>query len=76
MGQADIYDFLKENKGKWFRQSEIYDAFPDVSDGSIANALKRLAKSRMVNFEIRKTKINNSTYKVRYYKYLEDVEDG
>ena len=49
MGQQDIYDFLKDNKAKWFTSRDI-SAELDVSIGSVTNCLRKLRLSKSVHF--------------------------
>ena len=49
MGQQDIYDFLKENKVKWFTSKTISGKL-DVSIGSVTNCLRKLRMSKSVHF--------------------------
>ncbi|MBW2996018.1 hypothetical protein KY332_01825 [Candidatus Woesearchaeota archaeon] len=49
MGQQDIYDFLKDNKRKWFTSKHISKELL-VSIGSVTNCLRKLRLSRSVNF--------------------------
>ncbi len=49
MGQQEVYDYLKKNKGKWFITKEIAKEVK-VSIGSVTNCLKKLRRSGSVNF--------------------------
>jgi Mn-dependent DtxR family transcriptional regulator len=50
MGQQEIYDFLKDNKIKWFTSRDISDGL-DVSIGSVTNCLRKLRESRSVQYK-------------------------
>ena len=50
MGQQEVYDFLKKNKGNWFTSKEIAEGLV-VSIGSVTNNLKKLRKSDSVKFK-------------------------
>ena len=49
MGQQEIYDFLKKNKRKWYTAREISTKLK-VSIGSVTNCLKKLRKSRPIQY--------------------------
>lgn len=49
MGQQDIYDFLKGNRGNWFTSKHISGKL-DVSIGSVTNCLRKLRLSKSVTF--------------------------
>jgi predicted transcriptional regulator len=63
MGQNDVYQFLKKNKGKWFNSKEIAEAI-EVGSSSISISLKRLRKHKMVLFK--KNPEKGSTYLYRF----------
>jgi len=44
MGQQEVFNFLKNNKGKWYTSRDISDEL-DVSLGSVTNNLKKLRKT-------------------------------
>ncbi|MBN2422564.1 HTH domain-containing protein [Candidatus Woesearchaeota archaeon] len=60
MGQQEVYDFLKNNKRKWFTSKDIARGLK-VSIGSVTNNLKKLRKSTSVKF-----KFSNNKY---YYMF-------
>ena len=49
MGQQEVYDFLKKNRKKWFNTKKITEGL-NVSIGSVTNCLKKLRKSRYVDY--------------------------
>jgi len=62
MGQQEVYDFLKKNKGKWFNSDGISEKLK-VSLGSVTNCLKKLRNSGAISFK-------EAGYRNRYlYKY-------
>ncbi|MFP4403355.1 MAG: replication/maintenance protein RepL [Candidatus Woesearchaeota archaeon] len=50
MGQQEVYNFLKDNKNKWFTSKEISEA-TNVSIGSVTMSLKKLRKSQMIKYK-------------------------
>jgi DNA-binding transcriptional regulator GbsR (MarR family) len=50
MGQQEVYNFLKDNKGKWFTSKQISEA-TKVSIGSVTMSLKKLRKSQMIKYK-------------------------
>lgn len=50
MGQQEVYDFLKKNKGKWFTAREISEKL-NVSVGSVTNNIAKLKKNREILFK-------------------------
>jgi len=44
MGQQEVYDFLKKNKGKWFTSKEITESVK-ISLGSVTTSLKKLRQT-------------------------------
>ena len=50
MGQNDIYQFLKENNGKWFTSKEIRESL-QVSPSSISTCLMRLRSYKGILFK-------------------------
>ena len=50
MGQQEVYDFLKKNKGSWFTSKDIAKIVK-VSIGSVTSSLKKLRTSRSINFK-------------------------
>ena len=63
MGQQEIYDFLKKNKRKWYTSREISEKLK-VSIGSVTNALKKLRRSRTIQFRTSQHK-NQFEYKFK-----------
>jgi len=55
MGQQEVYNFLKENRRKWFTSKEISKKLK-VSIGSVTNCLKKLRESRAIGFRGTKRK--------------------
>ncbi|MBI4453685.1 hypothetical protein HY636_03500 [Candidatus Woesearchaeota archaeon] len=49
MGQQEVYNFLKANKGKWFTSKQISINIK-VSIGSVTMSLKKLRKSQLVKY--------------------------
>lgn len=49
MGQQEVYNFLKNNKSKWFLSKEISKKL-GVSIGSVTNCLKKLRENKAVIF--------------------------
>ena len=50
MGQQEVYNFLKEHKGKWFTSKEISKE-TGVSIGSVTMSLKKLRKSQLIKYK-------------------------
>lgn len=50
MGQQEIYDFLKNNKGHWFT-SRILSKRLGISIGSVTMSLKKLRKTNIIEFK-------------------------
>ena len=44
MGQQEVFNFLKKNKGRWFTSKDIARGL-NVSLGSVTNNLKKLRKT-------------------------------
>jgi Mn-dependent DtxR family transcriptional regulator len=61
MGQQEVYNFLKDNKGRWFTSKEISGSI-SVSIGSVTMSLKKLRKSQMVKYK--------NTGKRNEFKYM------
>ncbi len=62
MGQQEVYDYLKENKSKWYTSKEISYGL-DVSIGSVTSCLKKLRQSRAIHYR-------NSGHRNQFeYKY-------
>tara|TARA_Y100000310_G_scaffold276920_1_gene294414 strand:+ start:346 stop:540 length:195 start_codon:yes stop_codon:yes gene_type:complete len=55
MGQQEVYNFLKENKKKWFTSKEISKKLK-VSIGSVTNCLKKLRENKAIGFRAMKRK--------------------
>lgn len=64
MGQQEVYDYLKKNKGKWFNSKEITKGVKS-SIASVTNCLKKLRRSGLVTF--RETGRRNQ-FEYRYKK--------
>jgi DNA-binding transcriptional regulator GbsR (MarR family) len=50
MGQQEVYNFLKEKKGRWFTSKEISKE-TGVSIGSVTMSLKKLRKSQLIKYK-------------------------
>ena len=50
IGQQEVYDFLKSNKGKWFTSREISDKL-GICIGSVTMSLKKLRKSNIIDYQ-------------------------
>jgi len=61
MGQQEVYDFLKKNKGKWWTSKEIANKI-DASVGSVTTTLTKLRKIDDVSFKMSKEKTNMFLY--------------
>lgn len=74
MGQHEILNFLKENKGRWFLASEIRDRVGGAP-GSIVRVLKILSdggdikKKPISQISIDKNRIRKSTIKAHVYRF-------
>ena len=49
MGQQEVYNFLKDNKGKWYTSKQISENI-NVSIGSVTMSVKKLRKSQLVKY--------------------------
>ncbi len=67
MGQQEVYDFLKNNKGKWFTSRQISEAL-GISIGSVTMSLKKLRKSGIIDF---KSTGKKNTFIYRFKEYRE-----
>lgn len=69
MGQYEVYNFLKKNKGKWFTAREISKRLK-ASFGSIGTNLKKMRERDEIYFKKIKTKVASSGKKEVYaYKF-------
>lgn len=50
MGQQEVYDFLKNHRGKWFTSKEVADGLK-ASLGSVTTCLKKLRDNSAIDFE-------------------------
>ncbi|MBC8494550.1 ArsR family transcriptional regulator [archaeon] len=50
MGQQEVFDFLRKNKGKWYTSREI-SAKLGVSIGSVTMSLKKLRKTNLIKYK-------------------------
>jgi DNA-binding transcriptional regulator GbsR (MarR family) len=50
MGQQEVYNFLRENKGEWFTSKQISHE-TGVSIGSVTMSLKKLRKSQLIKYK-------------------------
>ena len=64
MGQGEIYQVLKKNKGKWLTAKEITE-FLEIGQRSISTTLQRLRKNKYVFFRLNKEKRNSYEYMVK-----------
>ena len=53
MGQQEVYIFLKKHRKKWFFSRDIADKLK-ISIGSVLTSLKRLRKTKMVDYKLAK----------------------
>ena len=68
MGQQEVYDTLKKNKGKWLSSKEIAKSLKS-SSGSVITSLHKLRKSKTVSFKMAKLgKISNREVYVYRFK--------
>lgn len=75
MGQYDVFEYLKKNKGKWLSQKDVYKAFSNVSSGSVYISLKKLVKSNVVEMKltrIDKPNTKRKDYFIKEFRYVED----
>ncbi len=68
MGQRDIIDFLKRSRSKWFNASEIASKL-NLSVGSVLACLRRLRKSKLIDFKSQMTKAGMVYKNVFVYKF-------
>lgn len=68
MGQQDIINFLRKSKVKWFNASQIAVKL-NVSVGSVLACLRRLRKSKLIDFKSQMTKAGTVYKKVFVYKF-------
>lgn len=68
MGQQDIIHFLRKDRKKWFNASEISSKL-NVSVGSVLACLRRLRKSKLIDFKSQLTKAGTVYKKVFVYKF-------
>ncbi|OGM02718.1 hypothetical protein A3K72_02190 [Candidatus Woesearchaeota archaeon RBG_13_36_6] len=68
MGQRDIIDFLKRSRSKWFNASEIASKL-NLSVGSVLACLRRLRKSKLIDFRSQMTKAGMVYKNVFVYKF-------
>ena len=59
MGQQEVYNFLKNNKGKWYSSKEIASHL-EASLGSVTTTLTKLRKRKEIKFK--KSKKKRSMY--------------
>lgn len=53
MGQQEVYELLRRHRNKWFSAREIAEKLK-MSSGSLMNSLKKLRKSKTVNYKLTK----------------------
>ena len=74
MGQPEVYDFLKENKCKWFTAKEIME-FTTFSSGSVSVALRGLRKSDQVDHKIIKVDCGSGAKRGNYaYRFKSEIQ--
>ena len=71
MGQQDIITFLRKEKEKWFNASEISRKL-NVSVGSVLACLRRLRKSKLIDFSSKKTKSGTVKKNVFVYRFKKE----
>ena len=64
MGQQEVFNFLKENKGRWWTSREVAGHMV-ASVGSVTTTLHKLRKRNDVLFKKSKEKTNMFLYKYR-----------
>jgi len=64
MGQWDILNLLKENKGKWFTTRELSDQL-DASFSSVGSSVKKLRKAALIESK----RMEWSTKMIFKYRY-------
>ena len=64
MGQQEIYDFLKQNRAKWFSSKDI-SGILGTSIGSVTNSLRRLRESNFLTFRETEERRNTFLYKFK-----------
>jgi len=64
MGQQEVFNFLKLNKGKWWSSKEIA-AKLEASVGSVTTTLTKLRKRNEILHKMSKIKTNMYLYKYR-----------
>ncbi|MFH2020599.1 MAG: hypothetical protein ABIJ34_04245 [archaeon] len=62
MGQQEVYDFLKKNKGEWFTSRQIAGKMR-VSIGSVTCNLTKLRNSKSIFYRISDKRSNMYLYK-------------
>lgn len=51
MGQQEVYDFLRQNRSKWYTSKEIAEHLR-LSMGSVTSNLKKLRKSHSIAYHL------------------------
>ena len=64
MGQQEIYDLLKSNKGKWFTIKDLSE-LTGVRHSTISVSTRKLLKAGLVEKEIRAV----DKYKIHFFTY-------
>jgi Mn-dependent DtxR family transcriptional regulator len=64
MSQEDVYLFLKNNKGKWYKSKDISKALK-ISQGSITTSLKKLREHNLIDYKSTERKYQ---YQYRFKK--------
>jgi Mn-dependent DtxR family transcriptional regulator len=73
MGQSDIISLLKGQQNRWFNANDISKTLK-VSVGSVLACLRRLRKSRLVNFKSQSTKVGAVYKKIFVYRLRKKAE--
>ncbi len=74
MGQPEVYDFLKENKHKWFTAKDIMEK-TEFSSGSVSVALRGLRKSDQVDYKIIKVDSGTGAKRGNYaYRFKREIQ--
>jgi len=57
MGQQEVYDLLKRHRKKWLSTREVADKLK-ISSGSVTMSLKKLRKTKLVDYKLARTLTN------------------
>ena len=64
MGQSNVFEFLEQNKGKWFNSSEIAKKI-NISRGSVLISLRKLRDRRQIYWAENQERKNSFRYMVK-----------